>query len=184
MKKKEILYNPDISIKDNAKANGVSEATIRNYIKINGIDRRADEKLRKINICKRFYNRNRDANKHTISKKTEISYSFIKEYWEYIIGEKSFDIFDKNKSKKRKSIEDEKYFIPHISVVRDILREVQFAENILTNNDDIGKIINKCGHPFGTNGSGVDVRKGPQSAGRGCGLSSGHREQRDKQLYL
>ena len=149
MKKKEILYNPDISIKDNAKANGVSEATIRNYIKINGIDRRADEKLRKINICKRFYNRNRDANKHTISKKTEISYSFIKEYWEYIIGEKSFDIFDKNKSKKRKSIEDEKYFIPHISVVRDILREVQFAENILTNNDDIGKIINKCGHPFG-----------------------------------
>ena len=54
MKKKKILYNPDISIEDNAKANGVSEATIRNYIKINGIDRRADEKLRKINICKCF----------------------------------------------------------------------------------------------------------------------------------
>lgn len=34
--KGEILYNPELSVKENAKANGVSEANIRYYIKKSG----------------------------------------------------------------------------------------------------------------------------------------------------
>ena len=43
---KDIVYNPSHTIAQNAKNNGVSIATIRSYIKDNGIDRRFDEKLR------------------------------------------------------------------------------------------------------------------------------------------
>ena len=149
MKRKEISYNPSISIKANAKANGVSEASIRYYIKVNGIDRRADEKVRKIDICRKYYRYHSDTNINQIAKATEISYSFIKQNWDYIIGKKVFDNFDKDKIKKRKSIKEQKYITPHISVIRDLLREVQFSENILTDNDDFGNVINKCGYVFG-----------------------------------
>ena len=43
---KEIVYNPSHTIAQNAKNNGVSIATVRLYIKSNGIDRRYDEKLK------------------------------------------------------------------------------------------------------------------------------------------
>lgn len=149
MKQKEILYNPSLSVKANAKANGVSEASIRYYIKVNGIDRRADEKVRKIDICRKYYRYHSDANINQMAKDTKVSYFFIKKNWDYIKGEKVFDNFDKDKIKKRKSIKEQKYITPHISVIRDLLREVQFAENILTDSEDFGNVINKCGHIFG-----------------------------------
>lgn len=42
MKRKEISYSADKSIKELAAINGCSEATIRKYIKVNNIDRRYD----------------------------------------------------------------------------------------------------------------------------------------------
>lgn len=149
MKKKSISYNPSITIKANAKTNGVSEATIRHYIKVNGIDRRADEKVRKIEICRKYYRYHSNSNKNQIAKATDISYFFIKQYWDYIIGEKSFDDFDNNKIQKRKQMVGQKYITPHISVVRDLLREVHFSEAILTSDYNIGLVINKCGYSFG-----------------------------------
>ena len=149
MRQKEILYNPSLSVKANAKANGVSEASIRYYIKVNGIDRRADEKVRKIDICRKYFRYHSDANINQMAKDTKVSYFFIKHNWDYIKGEKVFDNFDEDKIKKRKSIKEQKYITPHISVIRDLLREVPFSENILTYNEDYGNVINKCGHVFG-----------------------------------
>ena len=94
MRQKEILYNPSLSVKANAKANGVSEASIRYYIKVNGIDRRADEKVRKIDICRKYYRYHSDANINQMAKDTKVSYFFIKQNWDYIKGEKVFDNFD------------------------------------------------------------------------------------------
>ena len=143
--KGEILYNPELSVKENAKANGVSEANIRYYIKNNGIDRRADEKVRRIELCRNYYKRHKTSNIHQVAQATEISYFFIKQHWNYIIGEKAFDNFDNKKIKKREAIIQDNYFKPHPSVVRDLLREIPFTDTIITDNKDIAFVANKCG---------------------------------------
>ena len=143
--KGEILYNPELSVKENAKANGVSEANIRYYIKKNGIDRRADEKVRRIELCRNYYKRHKTSNIHQVAQATEISYFFIKQHWNYIIGEKAFDNFDNKKIKKREAIIQDNYFKPHPSVVRDLLREIPFTDKIITDNKDIAFVANKCG---------------------------------------
>lgn len=45
MKKHKIAYNPYLTIAENAKNNRVSDATIRMYIKINGLDRQGDNAI-------------------------------------------------------------------------------------------------------------------------------------------
>lgn len=43
--KSKIVYNPYLSVKENAENNGVSIAAVRWYIKVNGIDRKLDNAI-------------------------------------------------------------------------------------------------------------------------------------------
>ena len=52
MRQSKITYYPYLSVKENAKTNGVSEAAVRYYIKANHIDRRAEEKAQVIADCR------------------------------------------------------------------------------------------------------------------------------------
>lgn len=95
-----IQYNPAVTVKENAKRNGVSEAAIRDFIKTNSIDRRFDRKQNIIEDCRKYLKKHPKATWDEIQKKTGHSLSTIRKYREYIITEKELIDFDAEKAKK------------------------------------------------------------------------------------
>ena len=65
-----IQYNPALSVKENAKKNGVSEAAIRDYIKTHSIDRRYDRKQNIIEDCRKYLKKHPKATLDEIQKKS------------------------------------------------------------------------------------------------------------------
>ena len=96
-----IQYNPSISVKENAKKNGVSVAGIRNYIKVNNIDRRYDRKINLIEDCRKYLKKHPQATRQELSKNTKHSPTTIRQYWDYITTEKELPDFDSEKLKKK-----------------------------------------------------------------------------------
>lgn len=78
--KKEIVYNPQISIADNASFNQVSVASILKYIKDNNIDRRRDEMFRRYLLVKKIKKENKNISIRDIKKKTGLSYNTVVKY--------------------------------------------------------------------------------------------------------
>ena len=124
-------YNPSLTVAENAKKNGVSEATIRLYIKNNSIDRRFDRKINIIEDCKKYLKKHPKATREEICKKTGHSLSTIRKYWEYISTEKPLTDFDKEKSKRRRLRQDNNFYATHPSVTQDILRKEKFHNKVL-----------------------------------------------------
>ena len=54
-RKSKIVYNPSLSVDDNAKVNGCTVDAIRYYIRTRGIDRRYEGKLNIIEDIKKSY---------------------------------------------------------------------------------------------------------------------------------
>lgn len=75
-----IVYNPLLSIEDNARRNKVSASTIRKYIKDNGIDRRFDEQKVKFMKVKELQKSNPLIKITEIQKKLGYSFYTIKKY--------------------------------------------------------------------------------------------------------
>ena len=94
---KEINYNPAWTVKENAKRNGVSEPTIRNYIKNNGIDRRLDRKQRIIDDCRKYLKKHPNATWNELQQNTGHSLATIRLYREYITTKKKLSDFNKSK---------------------------------------------------------------------------------------
>lgn len=90
MRESKIQYNPSLTVKENAKCNGVTEAAIRYYIKVNHLDRRFDRKQNIIDDCRKYLKKHPSATKTELHKKTGHSLSTIYQYWEYISTEKEF----------------------------------------------------------------------------------------------
>ena len=65
MRESKITYYPTLSVKENAKKNGVSEAAVRYFIKTNNLDRRYERKLNIIAECRKYIK------KHPKATKTE-----------------------------------------------------------------------------------------------------------------
>ena len=99
MRESKIQYNPSLTVKENAKKNGVSEAAIRYYIKINHLDRRFDRKQNIVDDCRKYLKKHPDATKTELQQKTGHSLSTIRCYWEYITTEKELTYFDNEKIK-------------------------------------------------------------------------------------
>ena len=55
-------YNPNLSVKENAEICNCSESTIRHYIKVNCIDRKYDEALRRWKLINDFAKQHQDLN--------------------------------------------------------------------------------------------------------------------------
>ena len=102
-----IQYNPQLSIKQNATNNGVSEATIRYYIKTHAIDRRQERKQNVIDDCRRYLKQHPEATRNEIQQNTGHSLSTIRKYWAVITSEKGAIDFDKEKAKKRQNIQEQ-----------------------------------------------------------------------------
>ena len=140
-----INYNPALTVKANAKKNGVSEAAIRYYIKVNHIDRRYDRTLNIIEDCRKYRKKKPNATPIELHKKTHHSLSTIYAYWEYISTEKEFSNFDSEKAKKRNIRQGNNYYATHPSVTQDLLSVEFFNDRIL--------------EPFCGGGSMADVIK-------------------------
>lgn len=107
-----IKYSPSLSVSENAKKNGVSEAGIRLYIKNHNIDRRYEAKLQIIYKCRAYLKKHPDATISEVHKNVEAggkdkhySVSTIRKYWKYILKEEPIN-FDSNGSKKVSQFEE------------------------------------------------------------------------------
>ena len=130
-KGKEIQYNPALSVKENAKKNGVSDATIRYYIKTNLVDRRFDRKQNIIEDCRKYLKKHPKATRNELQQKTGHSLSTIRKYWTYISTEQELTDFDNEKAKKRQLRQNNNYYATHPSVTQDLLREETFNSKVL-----------------------------------------------------
>lgn len=126
-----IQYNPALSVKENATKNGVSEAAIRYYIKVNDVDRRYDRKQNVIEDCRKYLKKHPKATWDEVQKNTGHSLSTIRKYREYITTEKELIDFDSEKAKKRQLRQGNNYYATHPSVTQDLLREEQFHSEVL-----------------------------------------------------
>ena len=75
-------YRPDLSIKENAQLNGVTESAVRKYLMVHKIDRRFDEKLKRFNAVKALQRSHPDWSARAISRETGISPSTVCNYME------------------------------------------------------------------------------------------------------
>ena len=131
MGKKDIKYNPSWSISDNAKKNGVSEASIRHYIRTELVDRRYDRKQGIIDDCRRYLIKHPNATRTELQIKTGHSLTTIRKYWKYISTEEGLTDFDKNKAKKYQLKQQNNWYATHPSVTQDLMRVERFHSRIL-----------------------------------------------------
>ena len=149
MRESKITYYPTLSVKENAKKNGVSEAAIRYYIKTNNLDRRYERKLNIIAECRKYLKKKPKATKTDLHNKLGYAVSTIREYWEYITTEKELSNFDSNKSNNHQLRQVNDFYATHPSCTSDILREEIFHEKILEPFCGVGsmsKVIEKHGY--------------------------------------
>ena len=80
MKKVSLLYDPNLSIEDNAKKCGVTVHAIRKYIQANGIDRRYDAQLAKFLAVQKVRTQKPHATVKEISKELGFSQNTVRKY--------------------------------------------------------------------------------------------------------
>lgn len=126
MRQSKITYYPSLSVNENAKKNGVSEAAIRYYIKANHIDRRAEEKAQIIADCRKYFAFHPKASKSKVARETKYGLSTIRKYWDYIATDKPFVDFDRNKAKERQEAvkSPDKVEANRYELWSDILKEI------------------------------------------------------------
>lgn len=122
MRKSKIIYNPQLSVKENAENNYVSESAVRWYIRTNGIDRKRDNAI----IIQRAINELRkkqpDISIKELSEQLKVSINTIKKHL------KSVSYTSENNSSKLSTFDtSSKKFL--ISTVSDNQHEI--LNNIL-----------------------------------------------------
>ena len=73
-------YNPNLTVKENAELCNCSVSAIRHYIKVNGIDRKYDEALKKWKKINQYHKQHPDYTPHRISKELGISQHTVTKY--------------------------------------------------------------------------------------------------------
>lgn len=73
-------YNPNLSVKENAVLCNCSVAAVRHYIKVNGIDRKYDEALKRWKLVNEFHQKHGDYSPYRISKELGISQHTVTKY--------------------------------------------------------------------------------------------------------
>lgn len=129
MRESKIQYNPALTVKENAKLNGVSLAAVRWHIKENHLDRRSERTQNLIADCREYLRKHPKATKTELHKKTGYSLSTIRIHWDYISGEKEWTNFDsekveKNLKKKQDTEKRQKAYLDKLPIefIRDYLK--------------------------------------------------------------
>ena len=151
MRESKITYYPTLSVKENAKKNGVSEAAVRYFIKTNNLDRRYERKLNIIAECRKYIKKHPKATKTELHGKLGYGLTTIRQYWEYITTEKELMDFDSSKAKKRQLRQNNNFYATHPSVAEDLMRVESFHNEVLEPFCGIGSIS----EPIANNGYSV-----------------------------
>lgn len=150
MSKSKVIYNPRLSVAENAQRNGVKEETIRFYIKSRSIDRNYERKANIVNNIRKALRLNPDATKEWVVKQTGHGINTVRKYWEVAKGNEILPSnFDKQKHPKVDVREYREFYATHPSVTRDLLREETFGENILEpfcGSGTMAKVLTQAGH--------------------------------------
>ena len=150
MSKSKVIYNPRLSVAENAQRNGVKEETIRFYIKSRSIDRNYERKANIVNNIRKALRLNPDATKEWVVKQTGHGINTVRKYWEVAKGNEVLPSnFDKQKHPKVDVREYREFYATHPSVTRDLLREETFGENILEpfcGSGTMAKVLTQAGH--------------------------------------
>ena len=83
----KIQYYPKLSIKANAKKNGVTEDAIRYYIRTRGIDRRYEEKAKILKEMETYLKQHPNATKVDVARGTGRGINTVVRYWNILQGE-------------------------------------------------------------------------------------------------
>lgn len=126
-----IKYNPTLTVAENARRNGVSEAAIRYYIRTHYVDRGFDRKQVIIDDCRRYLQKHPGATWKEVQQNTGHSLSTIRRYRDYITTEKELIDFVSNGTKKYQLRQANNYYVAHPSATQDILNVEKFANDIL-----------------------------------------------------
>ena len=119
----KIQYNPKLSVAENAKNNGVTDAAIRYYIRVNNVDRNHQRKQNIIDTCRKYLKKHPTASQQELYRETGYSVSTIRKYWEFITTKKKLGDFNQKKLQdKTKKYNDILSAIP-IDVIRSYLAE-------------------------------------------------------------
>lgn len=121
MNKVKLFYNPLLSVSENARICGVSEAAVRKYIRVNKIDRRYEAAYSKYELIKNKLVQNPQYSIKEIAQKTSLSVNTVRKYFYYIhnqdgiksrIDTNKVSILDTSKSENLiKSTSDNQYEI-------------------------------------------------------------------------
>ena len=80
MKKTKIIYDPTLTISENAANNNLSVSSIRRYIRLNGIDRTGDNEIIKIRCIQEEIQKSPDISLAELSRRLGYSVNTIKKY--------------------------------------------------------------------------------------------------------
>lgn len=149
--KKNIRYNPTLTVAENARKNGVTEDAIRYYIKAHNIDRRKEAAVRIVNACRKVLAEQPDLTPYKVAHEIGASVNTVKKYWELIVGEKEIELSNIGKKKHQTLTLRQKhnFYATHPSCAADILRVETFDRNILEPFCGIGTVaeeIKKAGY--------------------------------------
>ena len=100
----KIQYYPKLSIKANAKKNGVTEDAIRYYIRTRGIDRRYEEKKRVLKDMKAYIKEHPNATKAEVARQTGRGINTVVRYWDILQGNKKLKPSDKKSGIREKRV--------------------------------------------------------------------------------
>lgn len=91
MRKSKIIYNPLLSVKENAENNHVSISAIRWYIRTNGIDRKRDNAIAISKSIANYKKSNPTATMNDISTALELSVNTVRKYVQNKINKSNID---------------------------------------------------------------------------------------------
>lgn len=136
--KSKIVYDPTLSIEENAKKCGVSDYAIRYYIRTRGIDRRYHGSLNTIEELKAYLKEHPKATRAELAKETGHGINTIRRYWDAAHERTTTEQF-KNNSIKRltrtkldKKVEDPSKISNRQPLASELLKEasdiIKYAE--------------------------------------------------------
>lgn len=99
----EIVYDPSLSIEENAERNGCKKHQIRYYIRSRGINRRYDERLKIIEDIKIYLQGHPEATKEQVAKETKHGINQVRSYWQIAKGNASPEQFRNCRNKIAKT---------------------------------------------------------------------------------
>ena len=110
-------YYPYLSIPENAKRNNCSEAAVRKYIRVNGIDRRFERKATIVNEIRKVIRKDSSLTLSEIAKATRHSVNTIKTYYPFATKEIPLSKSDTVKVSKTDIRQLNNYYVARPSVI-------------------------------------------------------------------